>query len=138
MINKTNGQLTLGKNHKINSKMTLKEFSELNLIEKPIQNSNKTISLTLKNKEIDKRFFNFHFYFTDDILTQFTFVFQNTPFQSNLGWDSWSRENEEDKLELFKNWITKQFGDTTTFNWGEIKAYYNSKSGNSLIEVNYY
>jgi hypothetical protein len=91
----------------------------------------------VKNLKIDDLYFNISFLFKDKGIGGFTFTFQEEPYELIPSWASWSKEGEEANLVRFNNWLEEQFGEVRKFEWGEIQAFYDSKSGGSSIKLSY-
>ena len=93
--------------------------------------------IDVKNLMIDDFYLNISFLFLSQRICGFTFVFQVQPYETNPSWDSWSKEAEKMKLVRFNNWLDERFGEIRELEWGKIKAFYDSRSGASVIKLRY-
>lgn len=139
MIDIKTGHLIIDKEHSITpqTSLTTIEKWQLGTSQKTRQMGANWISVEVKNLKIDEAYLNISFLFKDQKITGFTFVFQDKPYHLNPSWDSWSKEQEEQNLVRFKDWLEEEFGEAGVLEWGSIDAFYDAKSGGSSIKLTY-
>lgn len=139
MIDAKTGHLLIDKERKITpqTSLTTLEAWQLGNFQKTQQMGNAWNWVEVKNLSIDQFYLNISFLFKNTQIDGFTFVFQEEPYDLNPSWDSWAKEVEESNLVRFKEWLEEKFGKKRAFDWGSIEAFYDAKSGGSLIQVRY-
>jgi hypothetical protein len=139
MIDKNTGQLTISKDKAISPTTTLSEIKAFKLsdIEEECNLGNGWIHYTFKNVEAFAKFFHFTFYFFGENLKSIEFIINESPFDLNTGWDSWSEQREKENALLYNNWLNKEIGTVRNFTWGNVLADYDPKSGGSSIFIRY-
>jgi len=139
MFDLTKGYFFIDTNSKIEPKLALTKFEEYPWNTDVLRrNINKDIEIrTISNFQFEKSFYNISFYFENNELKRFTFKFQEFPFEKLSGWDSWNENEELEKLNIYKLWIKKNNPNNNSFSWGNLRAVYQSKTGQSQIEVEY-
>ncbi|MGB1294491.1 MAG: hypothetical protein ACPG6V_03350 [Flavobacteriales bacterium] len=125
--------------HKIEPNLTLEKFDKYpwntNVLRRNINEDNEI--RTISNLKFENSYYNISFYFENNKLKRFTFRFQSCPFEKLSGWDSWNENAELKKLNIYKLWIKKNNPNNNSFSWGNVRAVYQSKTGQSQIEVEY-
>ena len=139
MINKNTGYISLNEEIQLvpNSEFASIEKLKLGETQKVRDLGNGYKWLDIKNLLFDNHHFTFQLCFLNEKLTRITMVFQNTPFDLNPSWDSWSEEHEKERLTEYQNWLTKELGKIRNFDWGEVWAAYDPKGGFSSIGISY-
>lgn len=137
MINPITGHLKVNAQNTIIPNMLREDFESLKLESISTYKSKEIEIIQSKNTKIDEYYFNLNFHFYSGKLKHTTFTFQSEMYSENQGWANWSQAKEMENLERFKIWIQNIFGNNSDLEWGKIKALYDTKTGMSLIEVNY-
>ena len=139
MIDKKSGQLTLGNVKTISPTTALSEIKAFKLseIQEERDLGNGWIHYTVRNVEESGEFFIFIFFFYKENLDSVSFVVNDSPFDLNSGWDSWSEKTEREKAVKYNSWLNKEIGIGRKFPWGNIWTDYDQKSGGSSIFIRY-
>jgi len=99
--------------------------------------NNGWIWLNERNVLIDNLYFAFQFGFFDDRLKELSFCFSDRELNSNESWDNWSKDKELYDLERYEIWLAVEFGGRRDFDWGNVWASYDAKSGASSIGIRF-
>ena len=139
MIDIKTGQIIINKVLIINKnsdfdfvyKMELGEIQEVDDL------GNGWIWLRIKNIETSGYFFHISFAFNNHKLKEINLIVSNKKFDLNSNWSNWSEQKELEALQFYNNWLNKEIGNQREFNWGEVWADYDPKSGSSSIGLRY-
>ncbi len=94
-------------------------------------------SIHFKNVLVNGNYYIFRLRFGHNQLSQLEIFIGPSPFEFKKGWDDWSYQEELFHLELCKEWLKKQVGETREFDWGYIWCGYDSLGGYSSIKIRY-
>lgn len=138
MIDKKHGRIVVDDNNSIKPESSLKEILSLNLGQSRNQgnHNNGWTWLTERNANFDDKYFNFNFLFLDDKLKELHFTVNDIAIESK-SWEDWAESEELLNLEKYKTWLAIEVGGQENFDWGDIWATYDPKSGGSSIIIRY-
>ena len=57
--------------------------------------------------------------------------------ERQTSWEDWSEAYELKTEKYYKQWISSQIGESHSFDWGSIGAYYDRKGGSTFMWVTY-
>ncbi len=139
MINKDNGQIFFGGKTTIGPDSSLQEILFLNLGQSRNRGDyeNGWSWLTERNVLLDNKYYIINFHLFNNKLKSIDFVFSDNKFNLEFDWDSWSESQELINLEKYKIWLNNELDNKKDFDWGEVWATYDSKSGGSSIGIRY-
>jgi len=93
--------------------------------------NNGFIHYTIRDVELQGKYFFFSFCFFGGRLNMLTFGFENHP--GLLSWDDWSEAKEMQNKVEYDHWLDGEIGTRRVFPWGKIGAYFDPKGGGSGI-----
>ena len=137
ILDPLNGQLRLS-NQLIISKNTIpddlfRQYQPSNIEIWDIKNG--FVHYTIRDIELQDRFFFFSFCFFKGLLDSVTLGFKDQP--GMLSWDDWSMEKGiQNRVEL-DHWLNNEIGFCRVFPWGKAEAYFDPKGGGSGIALRY-
>ncbi len=138
ILNQFTGHLIISGEFSITQEITSEEiiayFGVEQVTVKDIKND--WVHYYLRNILIDQKYFSFVFLFCDGDLKHISFGFNPEPV-INPSWDEWSVEKELETKVIFDNWLTSQIGAERTFDWGEVRACNDIKTGDANITLRY-
>ena len=138
MIDRKTGTIELA-GAKIIPFMLLDEVRKLNLSESQDERdmSNGYYWYYARNINIQDKFYTFSFGFNDNKLYMLLFSFSETKTDLSKGWESWKEAEEKNRAVIYQNWLFAELGSERKFNWGDVSADYDPKSGSSDIVIRY-
>lgn len=139
MIDKNTGNLTLDSGKAILSTTSLGEIKDFKLseVQEEQDMGNGWVHFTVRNVEVSGTYFIITFIFHEKALESVLFVINDSPFDLNIGWESWSEQKERNNAVLYNNWLNKEIGTSRNFSWGNVWATYDPKSGGSSMGIRY-
>ena len=139
MIDKNTGhiKLTDALELKPNSSFDFIESQKLGELQETRDIGNGYKWLDIKNIQIDNKYLIISLCFKEEKLSQLSMVMNDSPFDLNPDWSSWTEKQEKEDLKKYQNWLNQELGKETKFSWGEVKASYDSKGGFSSIGIRY-
>lgn len=139
MIDRRTGNIKLTDSLKLRPKSNfdLLEGRNLGEVNKVRDMGNGYKWLDIKNIKIENEYFIISFCFKKEELTELSMVVNDKPFDLSPNWSLWNEQKAEEDLKKYQNWIRKELGEETKFNWGEIWASYDHKGRSSSIGIRY-
>lgn len=139
LIDPKTGSITLLETLQINPGDTVDSVSSLALTDnqdlRDMQNGWKW--LTVKNLLVHGQYYILSFGFQADALKQIELIVSKDRFDLTAGWDTWSEASERKRLTDLRIWVTNELGREGAFDWGNVQATYDRKSGSSSIMIHY-
>jgi hypothetical protein len=93
--------------------------------------------LTARNVSVREYYLTLEFAFYNNLLRAITLVISSEKSSQLPSWKNWSEHTEMQKLSKLKQWLQEELGQEGMFDWGNVTANYDYKSGGSSIIINY-
>ncbi len=93
--------------------------------------------LTAKNLHLEENYFIVSFGFYSSALKLIDLIVSKDRFDLTATWENWSEEDELSSLKKMRNWLKKELGREGAFDWGDVSAGYDRKTGSSSISIRY-
>ncbi|MFD2936135.1 hypothetical protein [Spirosoma flavum] len=140
MIDKKTGSITLSATRRLSAGDAFDEVSGLPLgeVQTVADLGNGWKWLTIKNVAVEGKYFILSLGFHTNVLKLIELMVANDRFDLTPNWADWSEANELAILTDLRIWVANELGREGAFEWGDIEATYDSKSGSSSITIRYH